>query len=158
SDRFSIHSKVWPTAFRTSPIRPDGKGFLAVIRDKVAGEHLAWLDWEGKETRIKAGADVLPDRPTPGHSMVGLPFFCDSRWEKDRAIVRWKDQQVEIDTKSFTAVRKKVRPPKDADDIIHNAFQFAKSKVELRFLGGEVFQERGHDFSGRLELVKPGAK
>src|SRR5262249_10698209 len=165
TDRFSIHDDCVPTIFGTSPIRPDGKGFLAMTwSGRGLGQDkgkLAWRDWEGKETTLK-GDFVGFDRGARGAEGGGLAFitpcFYDSRWEKDRAILRVHDEYVEVDTKSFTALRKKVRPRKEGDDFVWNAFRFSDTKGEVRVLGDDQFGEAKNEPTVRLELVKPGAK
>ena len=57
-DQVSTH-KIFPLIFGTSPILPNGNGFLALMDIEPKGlGNLAWVDWEGKPTRIKHGENL----------------------------------------------------------------------------------------------------
>jgi hypothetical protein len=80
-----------PSIYGTTPIRPDGKGFLVARKNGVS-----FVDWEGKEAAIKLPADK------PGGGMAEIPScpaaVCWTRWEGDVAIATWKGTQLRIDT------------------------------------------------------------
>jgi hypothetical protein len=85
---------VVPAMYGTSPIRPDGKGFL-IARE---GRRISFIDWEGKQTAI----DLPPDFVNDG--VITTPHVsCWSRWEGNVAIATWKKGQLRIDTEKKTA-------------------------------------------------------
>jgi hypothetical protein len=157
TDKFYVLKSIWPLVFGNSPIRPDGEGFLGIANgDHQAhrGGALVWVDWAGQQTKIKAPAEVYPDGHSPERSMVTDPFLVDSRWNGNRASVRWTNQLVTIDTKSLTADRKLIEVA-EGEPIIWG-FRFADSGVELRVVGSNRFSNRVH--WSRLELFKPGIR
>ncbi len=92
-----------PAIFGTSPIRPDGKGFLAVRDDLEA----AFVDWQGREKEIR-----IPKESRPGFGDAALMnpvAYGWSRWEGPIAILTWKRGQLRMDTANLRATFEK--PP-----------------------------------------------
>jgi hypothetical protein len=80
-----------PSIYGTTPIRPDGKGFLLARENGVS-----FVDWEGREAAIKLPVDKTSGRLAEFPSCPAA--VCWTRWEDDGAIATWKGVQLRIDT------------------------------------------------------------
>jgi len=86
-----------PSIYGTSPIRPDGKGFLVAKKD----ETIAFVDWEGKESAIAGPAEKLN---ASEKEILNFPTAVSwSRWEGRVAIATWNAKELRIDTAKKTA-------------------------------------------------------
>lgn len=91
-----------PARFGTSPIRPDGKGFL-LARLRRGGEELeglAFVAWDGKEKPIDMKFDANraeKEGPALG-PLLAHPLLRWSKWEKEVAVLTSGTSQVRIDT------------------------------------------------------------
>jgi hypothetical protein len=91
TDRAVMLGAAVPLIYGTTPIRPDGKGFLIARDDRT----VALVDWEGKPTAVELPAGVgglhWSLLPTPAVN-------CWARWEGDTAVATWKGGRLRIDT------------------------------------------------------------
>ncbi len=103
------------STYRNTPIRPDGKGFLAV--PKEGGGPIYFVDWDGKKQDIQ----LTPKDAFEGHKedalvgMVMFPMMHSSRWDGDTAIVSWDDLRMKTDTDKLTASLEQIKPAKTED-------------------------------------------
>src|SRR6185369_13831091 len=88
-----------------SPIRPDGKGFLAVIQDKDKSKsRFVFMDWTGAEQRIDTGPfdktiaklGGAPKKDQPFNMSIMLP----SGWDGNTAWVGFQRDKLtwQVDT------------------------------------------------------------
>jgi dipeptidyl aminopeptidase/acylaminoacyl peptidase len=151
--------------FRNTPIRPDGKGYLAVQKD---AKGLVFMEWDGTEHEIKlTDKDAFEKRNGGDDPLTGMLFFPlmhSSRWDGSTAIVSWDDVRVKIDADKFTASLEQFKPALSEDKkIIQDQVRLADGgvvrAVELtkryRKDGGETLFPFG---SYRVEALKQGAK
>ena len=150
--------------FGSTPIRPDGKGFLAFKKDA----RVVFMDWDGKEQEIEPtpkGAFENQGGDDPVPSMLHFPRMHASRWDGSTAVVSWDDTCVKIDADKMTGARELFKPAITADKkVIQEQAQLAGGgvirAVELtkRYQSGERPQGEPLLGSYRVEVVKPGAK
>ena len=84
----------WPIG--NIPMRPDGKGFVAIV-DSGEGEELCIVDWNGKIARFDDRA-LLGEKSDP---------LLTSEWNGDVFLLIFGDEILEYDTSSMKASRKK---------------------------------------------------
>jgi dipeptidyl aminopeptidase/acylaminoacyl peptidase len=122
--------------FGATPIRPDGKGFLAAPRD---GAKPAFVDWDGKQHPIELTKDLSDNQN--GDALGGMLFFPlmhSSRWDGSTAVVSWDDLRVKIDADKFTASLEHIKPALSDDGKV--------IQDQLRLPGGGVVRA--------VELIK----
>jgi hypothetical protein len=115
---------VRPSTYRNTPIRPDGKGFLAVLTDG----NLAFIDWDGNKHKIQVTPkdkypiggltplDELNRQIGDGpRGMFQFPMLHSSRWDDSTAVVSWDDRRLKIDTDKLTATVDQIKPAMSAD-------------------------------------------
>jgi hypothetical protein len=88
-----------PLVIETTPIRPDGKGFLAARLHKDGEFGVVFIEWDGQEYPL----DLKPGALTDGvrelvSAMILLPYFYRSWWEGDVAVVSYSTTLVHLDT------------------------------------------------------------
>jgi hypothetical protein len=138
-------------AFGTTPIRPDGKGFLVLYGPEQWD--IALVDWEGKRQKI-----VLPPETTDEEykqEILAYPWWFASRWEGDVASVAYQESRIRLDTKTLKAKLEK-RPAAEArvgDFFLQHQHTFAGG-VKVRALVHE--DEEGKQNKSRLEIITPG--
>src|SRR5260370_36414609 len=101
--------------FRDTPIRPDGKGFLAFKAEKG----LAFIDWDGKEKEIQTMPKDAFDNQgneSPLSGMLFFPLMHSSRWDGSTGVVSWEDLRVKIDADKLTASLEHIQPALSDDE------------------------------------------
>jgi hypothetical protein len=119
-----------PSTYGTTPVRPDGKGFLLAKNDNS----VAFLDWDGKETAIAMPTEKLNVRE---QDIISLPAAGSwSRWEGPVAIATWKAKEWRVDTVKKTAALRNVDKAIWALDgkEIQQIYAFAGGKTKLAVL------------------------
>ena len=110
-DQVLMLGEAVPSIFGTTPVRPDGKGFLLAN----AENDVSFVDWEGKESAI-----AMPDvqkRNVRLYEILSAPAVRSwSRWEGDVAIATSGQQQWRIDTAKKTAVLQDVDEAESESD------------------------------------------
>ena len=154
-----------PSVFGTTPVRPDGKGFLVMKGDPgflepgVRSEKLAFVDWEGKESAIAMPAGRLDVRV---HDTLYAPAAGTwSRWEGEVAIATWKSQEWRIDTAKKTAVLQNVDEAEwelDGKEIQQiYTFPNGKTKIAVIYLKNERNFKKAFMPEMRVDLIGPEA-
>ncbi len=112
TDKFTMHDKwgSFTSILGGTPIRPDGKGFLAMKPDGSGGksDSLLFVDWDGKATKIQ-----IPDSADAQESSVYWP--SPLRWNGDVAEFRNSDARLAVDAKKLTAKSDTATPELSAD-------------------------------------------
>ncbi len=152
------------STFRNTPIRPDGKGFLAVPKDQA--KELVFVDWDGKKHPIQPPLkDAFENHD--GDALAGMVFFPlmhSSHWDGSTAVVSWDDLRLKIDAEKLTATLETIKPAMSADDkVIQDQVKLAGGAVVRAVELTKRYQKEpppdGPQFGRyRLEVVKPGAK
>lgn len=130
-----------PSIYGTTPIRPDGKGFLIARKNGVF-----FVDWEGKEAAVKVPVDKLSGRLS---EILYCPAaVCWTRWEGDVAIATWKGAQIRIDTTKRIGTWHQVDEPAWAFDgkEIQQVYAFpdGNTKIVVQYLvSWRDFQDAG---------------
>jgi hypothetical protein len=120
-DRLVRLPGVGPYPAVSSPVRPDGKGFLALHRTRDSKDELAFVDWQGKVHPI---AGEWPPEP--------FPFGYFLRWEKDTAILAGPATTLRADTHTRKLTQDKVRPAvMAADGDLCLAYPFPRIRTVL---------------------------
>jgi hypothetical protein len=120
-DRLVRLPGVEPYPAVSSPVRPDGKGFLALHRTQDGNGELAFVDWGGKVHPI---AGNLPGEPFP------LGFLV--HWEKDTAVLAGPTMALRANTRTGKLTRSKERPavlPAAGDLFL--AYPFPRARMVL---------------------------
>ena len=151
--------------FGATPIRPDGKGFLAIPKNEDKG--LVFVDWDGKKQPIQPTPKDAFDNQN-GDALAGMIFFPlmhSSRWDGSTSVVSWDDLRVKIDADKLTASLEHIKPALSDDGKV--------IQDQLRLPGGGVVRavERSKRYRKdqppndqypfgeyRVEVVKQGAK
>jgi hypothetical protein len=146
--------------FDRGPLRPDGKAFLAAKVDKKI--EITLVDWDGKESKIKAPDELVGGKSELRSAMVLCPCLFASRWSAEDASVSWSDLRIRIDTGKKEATLEKInRELTDDKKTLERRYKFPESKVELRLIdsakGGEADQQ-GFQYQVRIELVSGDSK
>ena len=152
------------STFGATPIRPDGKGFLAV---KKEGTALVFVDWDGKEQDVQPMKDVSfnpgPDSPIQG--MLFFPMMHSSRWDGSTAVVSWDDVRVKIDADKLTASVEQIKPAMSEDKkVIQDQVRLADGGVVRAVELTKRYRKDGlsdneYPFGQyRVEVLKQGAK
>jgi hypothetical protein len=105
ADSLQVLPKTFPVIHGGSPIRPDGKGFLAVSLAKD-NTRLGFFDWQGKAeqidfTNLEALMPKTKRHPAEeaGRALILAPMLLVTGWEENRAFVGSKRHQLySIDT------------------------------------------------------------
>jgi hypothetical protein len=162
--------------FGSTPIRPDGAGFLLMKNprwanwwDKKPGEvdpdpQFTFVDWEGKEKTLKPPAYLLDGEalkketdPLKLYALL-LPAFFESRWRGEVAEVSYGPDRLRYDIAKGEAVLDKVKPETTREGhVILRQYPIALGRATLRVVGPEQKEgERKNIDFARLEVVKAG--
>ncbi|HVS38106.1 MAG TPA: hypothetical protein VMS17_21285, partial [Gemmataceae bacterium] len=126
-DKFTMHDN-WGSMVSIidgNPIRPDGKGFLALKKAENGGKEdsLLFVDWEGKAAKI-----ALPDSADMQEQSAYWP--TPLRWDGDVAGFRTSDDRIAIDTAKLSAKQDVKTPELSADKKwIHDQFRLSGGAV-----------------------------
>jgi hypothetical protein len=134
-----------------SPVRPDGKGFLTA---SAVGS--AFVDWDGKERRIKGGP---PPEKRTDYDTESIHYFCSTHWKGAVALLHFEDGKPlgRIDTDKLTLEMPKEAPrlPRTKDGwVVLDSYSFPKGVTVRAASDKRPNRDRSH----RLELLRPGAK
>jgi hypothetical protein len=127
-DRFTDLGDGVLWVFGNSPVRPDGKGFLALRPNAKPGEKdvAAFYDWQGGKQAV-AAADAEE------WNRLAVPFLFTSRWQGDVASARVGGLEFAVDTGKRTAAVTKVRPERTGDGlVIRQSYRFGKAGTRVR--------------------------
>jgi hypothetical protein len=150
--------------FGASPIRPDGKGFLAY---KPGGQYV-FVTWDGKEKEVEAkskglfGPDEDPESPRGG--LLAFPMLHCSRWDGSTATGSWGEVRITIDADKLTATKETIKPDLSPDKKpIQCQVKLADGAVARAVeLYPRYGKEKGPNIPifgrYRLEVLKPGEK
>jgi hypothetical protein len=143
-----------PTIYGTTPIRPDGRGFL-IARE---GRKVGFVDWDGHETAIDVPTEGLDTREAETFRMPAALAW--SRWEGDVAVVTWKGGELRIDTAQKTATVSKPEPAAWSLDgkEVQQLYTFPDGKTRLAVLylmSYRDFRDAGLP-TVRVDLLGPG--
>jgi hypothetical protein len=117
------------TTYGATPIRPDGKGFLAL----KSGGNPVLVDWDGREQEIKpTPGDARRNRggESPLDGMLLFPMMHSSHWDGSTAVVSWDNVRVTIDADKRTAALEHFKPALSVDKLV--------VQNEVRLAGGGV--------------------
>jgi hypothetical protein len=131
-----------PWVFESTPILPDGKGFLAVHMGRPHREpgdelEIQVVTWDGRATPLTPGKSERPlqgqeDRPP----LMGFaPVLISSRWEGGRATARWSHVRLEVHPAKHQVSFGQVEPGLAADGkVIQHRYQFPPEGAEVRLV------------------------
>jgi hypothetical protein len=107
--------EVWenqvPAYFGSTPIRPDGAGFLlASVKSTDRFTEYTWVDWAGKMLRIARAKNRQE-----GEESLAWTAIADSRWNETKAIVTFPKHRYVFDTKMLS---EKIDPVPPAETMI----------------------------------------
>lgn len=121
-----------PLTHGTTPIRPDGKGFLL----NKEGRTIVFVDWAGKERPITLPRETESMLGRHGDVLDMPAAICWTRWEGDVAIATWKKGQLRIDTARLTATLRE--PASDEWSVegreIQELYTFPDGKTKVAVL------------------------
>jgi hypothetical protein len=138
-------------AFGSTPVCPDGKGFL--VGDFRTGPEVALVDWDGKRQKVALDAEAADNDEK--RFMLYYPWSFLSRWDADTAEVSYKQWRIRLDTKKLKGALE-ARPATEArvgTDILQQLHTFAGG-VKVRALENP----EGKLEKSRLEILTPGAE
>jgi hypothetical protein len=97
-----------PTAYGTSPVRPDGKGFLLAKltgdEEKFAG--IEFMDWAGKGKRIEFDFDLGEGGNKDRTLYHFWPVLRSSEWRGNTAVLTLPAGRTHIDTETLKGTSK----------------------------------------------------
>jgi len=132
-----------------NPVRPDGKGFLALMGDKPS--HLAFVDWAGKETKIEGDLPEGDDFPW-GYTLT---------WQKDVAVLSGRAATLRVDTDKKKLKKEASTFPKllpGAEGKVEAAFAFPNSKHVVCVFRREKADPARPNERDSIELQNPAAE
>lgn len=147
-----------PAVYESTPIRPDGKGFLLSREKSERVLQLVWVDWQGKENVITTSPSAYDDDDK--RFSLTHPFLATSRWDKNNAVVGFTTWRIRTDTDRLIASLEQVPPGEAMVDgrPIQQQFVFSETGAKVRALRFEEKDEKGEKKTHyQLELLKPGA-
>jgi hypothetical protein len=147
--------------YRNTPIRPDGKGFLAC---PGLGAAPVFVDWDGKKQDMQPMPRDAFEGPFDDKraGMVQYPMMYSSHWDGDTAVVSWDDVRVTTDTDKLTVSLEQIKPAVSEDGkVIQDQVKLAGGAVVRAVeLVGRYRQGKSafNEERSRVEVVKPGVK
>jgi hypothetical protein len=133
-----------------TPVRPDGKGFLALVAgpDETAKEmDLTFCDWQGNK-------QVISRCDERSCSTLFFPFLVAARWQGAVATVRGRGLEVVVDTQKQIMTVAKLKPERTAENhAIRQAYRLGKTGTLVRV----VELEDRNNSPVRVEIVPQGA-
>jgi Tol biopolymer transport system component len=142
ADGLKVIEKAVPVIHGGTPIRPDGKGFLALTGEKDKAR-LVFMDWAGTEQKIDADSltSVIPKDEKSGMDALSSTFIVSlvfpSWWDGNAAWVGFKRDKI---TYAIDTAKKKI----DISDA------FAAAVKAKKKLGEEVPIK--FDFAGDVSV------
>jgi len=146
--------QMWPMIFGSTPVIPDGQGFLASDKNSA----LFLVTWEGAKKPIEISPELLAGRP--GQYIFSADAYCWSRWEGTTAVSMWRGKQARIDTVKKKATVRDVDSSVwsfKGNEVLQN-YQFPNSRIRIVVL----FKHSIRDFNDAglqtcyVELHGPG--
>jgi hypothetical protein len=159
-------------AFRNTPIRPDGKGFVAYFPadGETDRRGFYFIDWDGNERQIKCAEpkDDPPIAPDVLSVMLGdmsmYPMMYSSRWDGSTAEVCWDGARIKLGTDKLTGSLEYFKPAQSDDaKVIQDQVQLAGGGVVRAVELAGRYKDKDPDFNNRvgkyrLEVLKQGRK
>jgi hypothetical protein len=154
-DQIVVLGEAVPSIFGTTPVRPDGKGFLLAKADDA----ISFVDWEGKQSEIAVPAEKLSVREK---GILQYPAIASwSSWDGQVAIATWRERQLRIDTGKKTAELQKVDEAVWALDgkEIQQIYTFpnGKTKLAVIYLQHPRYFKKAGVPELRVDLIGPEA-
>jgi hypothetical protein len=140
-------------AFGSTPVCPDGKGFL--VGDFRTEPEVALVGWDGKRQKVALDAEATDNDERK--FMLYYPWSFLSRWDSDTAKVAYKQWRIRLDTKKLKGALENL-PATEArvdKDFLQQHHAFADG-VKVRAL--DVENAEGKFEKSRLEIITPGAE
>jgi hypothetical protein len=164
-----------PLVFGSTPIRPDGAGFL-VADDR----QIDFVDWQGLKAKIalepdlptlkKAHEDRLKKADTDplfspfessAFEMLRSPFWFRSRWDGESAVVQSSTARAVIDSRNRVGKIDAVKPALTWDQgVIEHEYRFPASDVRIRMvtIRNVKFDEKKGGSRSSRRLEKEGGR
>jgi hypothetical protein len=103
-----------PTAYGTSPVRPDGKGFLLAKLSVAQGDEkfggIEFVDWSGKGKRVALDFDLNEAEDKDRVLYHFWPVLRSSEWRGNTALLTLPEGRTHIDTEALKATSKEADP------------------------------------------------
>ncbi len=173
ADKLIHAGEGWLLIFGTTPVRPDGAGFLFMKNfgswmgrknnKKVSDPGFTFVDWDGKEQPLKApalftdGAALEKEKDNNKLLALLLPFMYQSGWSADVAQVSWNRDRLRYLTGKGEAVLDRIEPAVTKDDWhIVQQYSFPAGKAQVRIV--MKWDEKNPQPKGdlRVEFLKMG--
>jgi hypothetical protein len=149
-DRFTDLGNKLLLVLGDTPVRPDGKGFLALVPgpgDEEKKTELAFCDWQGNK-------QVISHCDEPSCSTLSFPFLVAARWQGAVATVRGRGLEVVVDTQKRTMIASKTKAVRTAENqVIRQSYRFRNTATLVRV----VELEDRVNSPVRVEIVPQGA-
>jgi hypothetical protein len=176
ADRLIHAGEAQLLTFGSTPVRPDGAGFLVMKNmhwpnwwEKKAGEadpdpQFAFVDWQGKEKALKPPAFLLDadalKKEKDANKLGGLlwPAFYESGWQGDVAQVSWNVDRLRYLTSKGEAVLESIKAEKTKDGaLVMRQYQFPGGGPRLRVVVTKWDDQKPENAGpARLEVLKAG--
>jgi hypothetical protein len=156
-----------PCVYGSTPVRPDGKGFLVLgeVAPATRDPGLFLVDWKGKKERIPL--KWAKDQEVLGRDAVDLlraPWNGRSEWQGNVALVTRGTLRIRVDTEKRTGVIDEL-PREDATvdgkELLQH-YAFPRGGIKLRVLIAEKTKSVGpiptQNTILHLEMIQPGEK
>jgi hypothetical protein len=108
-----------PYVFATTPVSPDGKGFLVLdggadVKEgkEIRRPQLGFVDWDGKTKGIQ-----LESKSNPNKTIPLIYSRCASHWEGNCAVLASNDLRFNIDCERLKATWEEKGPVDGSDDL-----------------------------------------
>jgi hypothetical protein len=157
NDGLIILDKAFPFAVSSTPVRPEGDGFLVARPVGDQALQYTFVNWEGREYSIA----MAPVEAIEGREWVQFPLLYNSRWEGNTAVVKHSTNRLRLDTNRYKGELRTNVPREAEEGEVHQQLVFENGAV-LRVL--RVKERGGADDPNdcthvRIEwLERPGAK
>ena len=147
-----------PLLLGTTPVRPDGKGFLILNGNKKEVE-VAFVDWDGKKQKIDMKPDTLDTEVKRG--MIVWSCLVTSYWQGDTAVINCSDTSIRIDTNKKVGTYHKLpqEEAKAGEMLVRQQYTFPDKGARVRVLMKEEDKKAEDEKCDIcLEVLKPGQK
>jgi hypothetical protein len=154
NDGMIVLDRAFPVVFGSSPVRPQGDGFVVARPVGEQALQYAFVNWEGRTYDIA----LAPLETGEGKEWLHLPFLFQSRWDGNTAEVRHSANRLRLDT---GRLKGELRTDLRGEGVVSDARQqvaFANGAV-LRLVEQARPNGAGEDRHVRVELLdRPGGR